>query len=114
MRTLLLASIAVLAFAHLAHAQGGPPSFTQTPVTEEFLRQLDNEQLRLLRLALRGCAKPGALRADGDPCVTLRTDEAVTQSGNPDLEAFHKALPASDRYDETRSSTIWRAWLKGN
>lgn len=111
MRNLLLASIAVIAFAHLAHAD--TPTFSKTPVTEDFLRQLNDQQLSLLRAAQMGCAKPGALGGIGDTCVIMRTDEAVLKSGNPDLQAFHKALPLDDRYDETRDSTLWRAWAKG-
>lgn len=116
MRTLLLllASLAVLSLVPLAQAQDAP-TFSQTPVTEEFLQQLDEEQLRTLRSILKGCARPGALRAaSDDPCVTSRTDEAILKSGNPDLEAFHRALPPSARYDQTRSSTAWRGWVKGN
>ncbi len=111
MRTLLLASIAIVSFAHLAHADG--PTFSKTPVTEDFLRQLNDEQLSVLRSAQMGCAKPGALGGIGDTCVTMRTDEAIMKSGNADLQAFHKALPRDDRYNETRDSTLWRAWATG-
>jgi hypothetical protein len=30
----------------------------------------------------------------------------VADSGDPDLQAFHRALPDSERYDEHRSSTV--------
>jgi hypothetical protein len=116
MRTLLLllASLTVLSLAPLARAQDAP-TFSQSPVTEQYLQQLDEEQLRTLRSVLQGCAKPGGLRASSDdPCVTSRTDEAILSAGNPDLEAFHRALPPSARYDETRSSTAWRSWLNKN
>ena len=109
MRTLLLASIAVFSFAHLAQAQNGP-TFSKMPPTEAFLRQLDNEQLAILRTAAKGCANPGALTGQASACVIMRTDEGVMKSGNPDLETFHKALPLNMRYDESRDDTLWRAW----
>jgi len=111
MRMLLLASIAVLPFAPIAEAQ--VPSFSQAP-TEEFLRALDAEQLEILRTALRSCGRVGARRVDRDPCVIVRTDEGISQAGNPDLQAFHQRLVPRDRYDETRSSVAWRNWVTGN
>jgi hypothetical protein len=119
MRSLVLAA-AALGFAIPAMAQPGPPPpphFERGPVTEDFLRQLDNDQLRLLRRAIQGCPSASvglskAVRTERDPCVIASTDRAVADSDNPDLQAFHSSLPDSDRYDENRSSTVWRAWLR--
>lgn len=108
MRTLPFVLIAALLLTSVARAGG--PTFSQTP-NEAFLRQLDTEQLHLLRDVIRGCQGAAPLRDDASPCVMMRTDEAVAKSGNPDLEVFHKALPMSERYDVTRSATVWQAWL---
>ena len=115
MRLLLFsfATAAILALAPFVHAQvGALPAFTQTPVTEDYLRQLNNDQLRILRRALRGCPRIARMRAERDPCVTSTTDRAIAESGNQDLLTFHNALPTTDRYDETRSTVVWRAWLQ--
>ena len=112
MRTPSLVLIAALSFAGAAGADEGRPSFSQTPVTEAFLRQLDSEQHRLLHDAIQGCGTVGMLRDDeNDPCVVMRTDDAVAKSGNPDLQTFHRALQPRYRYNETRSATVWQVWL---
>ena len=88
------------------------PSFTTPTVTEEFLRDLNHDQLRLLRRATKNCRSIGrAMRAERNPCVTTATDKAVADKGDPDLLAFHRALPVTERYDENRSSNVWRVWL---
>lgn len=112
MRTFLLATVAVLAVALPAIAETGP-RFSQPP-TEEYLRQLDNDQLRLLRRSIQGCPSVTTGRAvikpERDPCVTSTTDKAVFDSGNADLLAFHEGLRRSDRYDEHRTSAAWMNW----
>ncbi len=112
MRTLILAVIAALPLAHISHAQQ-VPNFSKAP-TQEFLQQLDTEQQQILRTALRSCGQLGARRVDRNPCVISRTDEAINQTGNPDLQAFHERLVPRDRYDSTRSSVVWRNWATGN
>jgi len=113
MRTPMVALVAFLYLVHGALAEDPPPlpAFSQNPVTEDFLRDLDFEQLAILRRAIRGCPKIGRIRSERDPCVTSSTDRAIADSENPDLIAFHKALHNTDRYDETRSSIVWRSWL---
>ncbi|NOT39966.1 MAG: hypothetical protein HOP13_05690 [Alphaproteobacteria bacterium] len=117
MHTLLIASISIGVFATAALADQLPrPAFDQD-MNEQSLRELDNDQLRLLRRAIRGCAGSTgsvAIRAKRSPCVIASTDSAVEDSGNDDLASFHFALPESQRYDENRSSTVWRAWLTAN
>jgi hypothetical protein len=121
MRALALATLAAIAFAAPAAArpEPPPPPTFAGPVTEDFLRQLDNDQLRLLRRAIRGCPSASAgvgkaIRPERDPCVIASTDKAVADTGNPDLQAFHSALPETERYDENRSSTVWRVWLRSH
>jgi hypothetical protein len=118
MRSFLLAPIALLVLATTAVAMPPPPApHFDRDATEAYLRQLDNDQLRLLRRAIQGCPSASAglgraVRTERDPCVISGTDKAVADSGNPDLEAFHSALPETDRYDENRSSTVWRTWIR--
>lgn len=117
MRTFILASAAVLTLSGAVLADNYPPPSLSKGASEDYLRELDNEQLRLLRLATRSCpnisANVGkAVSRERDPCVMASTDKAVHDSGNPDLEAFHSALPQSERYDENRTSTAWRIWVK--
>jgi hypothetical protein len=115
MRLLILATAAALAIATPALAQAplAPPTFSAPP-TEEFLRQLDNEQLRIVRRAVRGCPSNNlgakSIKSERDPCVIGSTDKAVADSGDPDLQAFHRALRDSERYDENRPSTVWMGW----
>lgn len=110
---LLLYAIAAIAwltqYAHAGDARPAP-TFSVTPVTEEFLRKLDNDQLRIVRQAQGRCPRT-PIRRERDPCITMSTDKAVAATNDPDLAAFHKALPATERYDEMRSSVTWRAWL---
>jgi hypothetical protein len=115
MRLLLMATAATLMIATPAIAQQplAPPTFSAPP-TEQFLRELDNEQLRIVRRAARGCPSNNlgakSVKTERDPCVITSADRAVAESGNPDLQAFHRALPDSERYDEHRPSTIWLGW----
>lgn len=88
------------------------PSFSTPAVTEEFLRHLDNDQLHLLRQAIKTCRRVGkAMRSARNSCVTTTTDNEVAHVGNPDLVAFHDGLPATERYNRHRSPTVWHAWL---
>lgn len=116
MRLLMLATAAAIALAAPAVAQQplAPPTFSAPP-TEQFLRDLDTEQLRIVRRAARGCpttttTPAKSIRAERDPCVIASTDKAVADSGDPDLQAFHRALPDSERYDEQRPATVWLGW----
>jgi hypothetical protein len=115
MRMLMLAATATLMLATPAIAQQplAPPTFSAPP-TEEFLRQLDSDQLRIVRRAVRGCPSNNlaakSIKSERDPCVIASADKAVADSGNPDLQAFHRALPDSERYDENRASTVWLGW----
>jgi hypothetical protein len=116
MRHLILASIAALSVALPAFASD-PPVFSQRP-TEEYLRQLDNAQLRLVRRAVQGCPSSttgrAVIRPERNPCVTSATDKSVAEAGDADLQAFHDGLRPTDRYDETRTSAAWINWRVAN
>lgn len=115
MRIFVLASVAALSIALPAAA--GTPSFSQPP-TEDYLRQLDNDQLRIVRRAIQGCPSSTTGRAvivpERNPCVTSSTDKAVADSGNEDLQSFHEGLRPSDRYDENRTAAAWMNWRVKN
>src|SRR4029078_7754910 len=75
------------------------------PRDESSLQRLNAEQLRILRRAWRLGGQqqlPGPLKAERNPCGHASTDKAIADSDDPALEAFHAALPDSDRYDEYR------------
>lgn len=116
MRTFVLSSLAVLAIALPAIAESGP-AFSRPP-TEEYLRKLDTEQLRMVRRAMQQCPSTVAgrtiVRPERDPCVTQSTDRAVAESGDEDLMAFHEGLRPTDRYDENRTSAAWMVWRTKN
>lgn len=116
MRMFVLASVAALSFA-LPVAAETLPSFSQRP-TDDYLRQLDNEQLRIVRRAVQGCPSVNTGRAvmkpERNPCVTSSTDKAVADTGNEDLQAFHDGLRPGDRYDEHRTSAAWMNWRVKN
>ena len=115
MRMLMLATAAALVLTGPAVAQPplAPPTFSAPP-TEQFLRELDSQQLRIVRRAVRGCPSNNlgvkSIKSERDPCVISSSDKAVADSGDPDLQAFHRTLPDSERYDEQRSSTVWLRW----
>ncbi|MFM9862590.1 MAG: hypothetical protein ACKVRO_03185 [Micropepsaceae bacterium] len=117
MRAFLITSMSIGGFATAALADQLPRPMFDQDMNEQSLRELDNDQLRLLRRAIRGCAGSAAgvaIRAKRNPCVTASTDRAVEDSGSDDLASFHFALPENQRYDENRSSTVWRTWLTAN
>jgi hypothetical protein len=37
------------------------------------------------------------IKAERNPCVIASTDQAIADSGDPALQAFHAALPGNDR-----------------
>lgn len=112
-------SLIVVMFAATAIAQAEPatlpePDLTALPQEEAALRDLNVRQLQIVRRALRGC---GASYSSGasvsgfrDPCVTRWSDQTIDAADDPALHAFHWSLPARERYDEYRSSSVWRRW----
>lgn len=114
MRRLILSMFALVSLIHVALADGAP-AFSQ-PMSESSLRQLDNEQLRIVRRAIQTCPTVAAgrniIRPERNPCVTASTEKAIADTQDADLQAFHKALRQSERYDENRTAASWMAWLK--
>ena len=113
MNRLILCAPVCLILASSAMA-GDPPVLSRHAPTEDYLRQLDNAQLKLLRRAIQGCPSSttgrAVIRPERNPCVTSSTDKAVADSGDEDLLSFHEALRVTDRYDENRTSAAWIIW----
>ncbi len=114
MRTLVLAAIAAVTIVGPVLAESSP-QFSRR-ATEQYLRQLDTDQLRIVRRSVRSCTSitPVKLRPERNPCVISSTDKAVANADEPDLKVFHEALRQSDRYDENRTSAAWMIWLVRN
>ena len=90
----LLASIgALLAAGDAACGPAPTPRFSTPVVTEDFLRDLDLEQLRSC-VARSEAARlsAGRLKNERDPCVTMATDKAIADTKNADLITFHEDL----------------------
>jgi glutathione S-transferase len=60
-----------------------------------------------VRRAQNRCTVEAANIAAG-PCVMGNVDGSVAQANDPALTALHYALPRRHRYDQERSSVIWR------
>ena len=106
-----IATAALLLLATPAFAQ--PSGRDPLPHNEGALQELNSEQLRMVRRASRLCAQqlPVPIKAERNPCVISSTDNAIRDSGDSALQAFHWALPDNERYDEYRADTTWRAFL---
>jgi len=111
MRIIMTAAALLLsATAAFAQSYGRDP----LPHDEQSLRELNAEQLRMVRRASRLCSQTTAsipIKAERNPCVIASTDNAIADSDDPALQAFHAALPDNERYDEYRTDTTWRAFL---
>ena len=116
MRFLSLAAATIIAISQPVLAKNSL-SFSH-PATEKFMRQLDSDQLRIVRRAVQSCPTistgSNVIRPERNPCVILSTDKAVSDSGDRDLQTFHKALLPTDRYDENRTAAAWMIWLMKN
>ena len=67
------------------------------------LEKLNDEQLSMLRKAVRYCGDFNRSHHSFNFCVTSNTDLDVRHQGSPALKAFHFTLSPYDRYDDTRS-----------
>jgi len=83
------------------------------------LRDLDSQQLRIVRRAGAMCWHSGefGFRARGvrsRACVIGTTESAVRSSEDAALAAFHQALPFNVRYDENRPAYYWQRLLSAD
>jgi hypothetical protein len=87
------------------------------PTEVEPMRDLNNRQVRQVRIAQQQCAtdmggqKSSAYLTD-DPCVISTSDRLIEGEEDPALTAFHFALRVHDRYDPFRASMSWRRLLR--
>jgi hypothetical protein len=89
------------------------------PRDEVSLRELDSQQLRIVRRAGAQCwhSGEGGFSSRGvrsRACVISGTDGAIRTSDNPALMAFHQALPFNARYDEYRPAYYWQRLVAKN
>ena len=73
------------------------------PAEREALIQLDRQQVRVLRNAVRHCNDLARSDHRQTACVFLDADRVMRQSDNAALRAYHFALPRGMRYDEGRN-----------
>lgn len=111
-------ALIILVASSIIVSAAPPPPVLSKPLTEATLRELNEVQLRLLRQTIQACrvARPplkGKVMPDErDPCVIAGTDRAIADKNDPDLKAFHEALPVTERYDENRPTTVWMKWVQ--
>lgn len=82
----------------------------ELPDDEATLRDLEMKHRRIINTAQRQCTVSlgGINRNDRDPCVISGVEAGVEQADDPQLTAFHTALPMSVRYDADRPANVWR------
>ena len=112
--TLIAMAMSFLAFGATAMAEPSAYQPGAFPRDEASLRDLDNQQLRIVRRAGAMCfhSGEGGFRANtsvtGRACIMSLADHAVADSQNPALQGFHQALPLYARYDENRPGYYWQ------
>jgi len=118
MRTILSAALIVAALAGSAVA--ATPAAYQPgafPRDEASLRDLDSQQLRIVRRAGAQCwhSNEGGFRsrnATSRACIIGLADNAVRTSENEALIAYHNALPLNVRYNEYRPGLYWQRFVQ--
>ena len=113
MRAIVLAALAALVVGSAVSAEPVAYQPGGFPRDEVSLRALDNAQLRIVRRAGAQCwhSLEGGFRSRGVAsrgCIIGQTESAITNSGDTALQAFHKALPFSARYDQYRPAYYWQ------
>ncbi|MFP4004018.1 MAG: hypothetical protein ACLFV8_09600, partial [Alphaproteobacteria bacterium] len=86
--------------------------YSVLPADMEALRDLDARHRAIVRRAARMCSGlRGTLPRTGlyaDPCVRRNVESGLEKAEDPQLTAFHYALPLRVRYDGLRSEADWR------
>jgi hypothetical protein len=105
-------------------APAGMPETTAVPqglpTTAAALRDLDRSHVQIMRRVHRVCTHHGQGRflsyqhSHRNPCIVTNADMAVERSRDPQLSAYHRALPAWERYNANRTGTPWRRFVKAD
>ena len=112
--TLIAVVVSFLAFGATAMAEPSAYQPGMFPRDEASLRDLDNQQLRIVRRAGAMCFHSGefGFRANRSvqarACIISLTEHAIADSDNPALRSYHQALPFNARYDEYRPGYYWQ------
>jgi hypothetical protein len=117
MRALLFAALVSVAWVGAASADTPAPDLSALPRDEASLRDLDNQQLRIVRRAGAQCWHSGELGFRNNrstrarACIISLTENAIRSSDDPSLQAYHQALPFNARYDEYRPGYYWQRFV---
>jgi hypothetical protein len=115
MRAIVTAVFVAAALVGSAAAQ--PPQPGAFPRDEASLRDLDSQQLRILRRAGAQCWHSGqggfmSRGAQSRACIIGQAESAVNSSDNEALHAYHNALPFNARYNENRPAYYWQRFVQ--
>lgn len=99
--------IAVLALGGIGVAQATDSvDWSALPADEAALTQLNTQQERALRRAVRHCNDLHRSNHQANACVFTDVDRTMRQSSDAALRAYHFALPRSMRYSEKRNTGL--------
>ncbi|MBX3493497.1 MAG: hypothetical protein KF899_11090 [Parvibaculum sp.] len=98
---------AALAFGGIGVAQAGDSvDWSALPDDEAALAQIDSQQERALRQAVRHCNDLHRSNHQANACVFTDVDRNMRQSSDAALRAYHFAMPRSMRYSENRNTGL--------
>ncbi len=110
---------AVLAVALIGSAAASPVAYQPGafPRDETSLRDLDSQQLRIVRRAGAQCWHSGeggfrSRSATARACIIGLTENAIRSSESEPLQAYHNALPFHVRYSEYRPAYYWQRFAQ--
>lgn len=100
----------VLATLLLAQTAATTDEWTGFPRDAVSLKALNGEQLAIVSEATSRCwAYEGRPQGVGPKACVINTTESVLLTRHdPELQAFHRALPMHVRYDAKRQDSYWQ------
>lgn len=116
MRAIVTAVFVAAAFVGSAAAQTPGDQTAAFPRDEASLRDLDSQQLRIIRRAGAQCWHSGqggfmSRSPQSRACIISGAEQAINSSDNPALQAYHNALPFNARYNEARPAFYWQRMI---
>lgn len=119
MRAIVTAAFVAALFVQPSAGAAAPIAYQPGafPRDEASLRDLDSQQLRIVRRAGAQCwhSNEGGFRTrsvTSRACIMGLADNAVRNSDNEALIAYHQALPLNVRYNEYRPATYWQRFVQ--